>query len=200
MLMATFKDWLAICQNKVPKVPRPGVNIPPVTIKFDKTQDDIRKVTMTILGMGTDILHISRIQKLLLPTIPINKSSSVSPFNNPKAIRFTSRILHPVHELPHYKSLISTSATPHQDIIRYVAGIWSVKESIYKSLDPSLQSQYGGFKQWWKFNDHKGRPVIGGEYLDMVAAEHGSDKEKFWCSVSHDGDVLVSQVVWSRES
>jgi hypothetical protein len=41
VLIATFNDWLAICQNNVPAVPKFGVNIPAVTTRFDKTHDDI---------------------------------------------------------------------------------------------------------------------------------------------------------------
>jgi hypothetical protein len=58
LLIATLRDWLVICQSRVPVVckgvsygfkeiyrehtPRPGVSMPAVTTKFDKTKHDIR--------------------------------------------------------------------------------------------------------------------------------------------------------------
>src|ERR1700750_2643237 len=43
VLMATLRDWLAICQNSVPRVLRLGVSMPAVTTRLDRTKADMRK-------------------------------------------------------------------------------------------------------------------------------------------------------------
>lgn len=154
---------------------------------------------MTILGVGTDIIHLHRIQRLLFSQNKTNLQNTIKlpHLLSPQAHKFTSRILHTKYELPHFQSLIQQGRS-EEEIVRYVAGVWSVKESVFKALDWELQGKYKRFKQWWKVNDQHGRPLINGEYLQFLEREHPEAKEKFWCSVSHDGDVLVSQVVWSR--
>ncbi len=41
-LMATLRVWLVICQKSVPRVPRLGVSMPPVTTRLDMTKQDMR--------------------------------------------------------------------------------------------------------------------------------------------------------------
>lgn len=64
LLMATLRDWLVICQRRVPVVwgwvsygwkgrgggkrtPRPGVSMPAVTTRLDRTKEDIRNGSIT---------------------------------------------------------------------------------------------------------------------------------------------------------
>lgn len=52
MLKAAFNSLLAIFQNKFPAVPNPGVGIPAVTTKLEKTQELVRKGKKTVLPVS----------------------------------------------------------------------------------------------------------------------------------------------------
>lgn len=110
---------------------------------------------MSVLGLGTDVVRILRIARLL---------------EGPKRTRFLDRILHPAEKT----ALVSIS--PAQQL-RYVAGAWAVKEAVFKALDHEKQQVFL-FREWRRDYLH-GRPVVRSEVpleLDFhVSVSHDGD-------------------------
>lgn len=129
-----------------------------------------------VLGLGTDIYKVGRFRAIL----------ERDGLDGTKIGRLCDRVLNSSHELPEFEKL--RSAKDLDGCERLLAGSWSLKEAIYKSLDDEDQKLFA-MNRWWKLNGDRGRPVIGGDYL----AEKRS--EEFKCSVSHDGEYMISTVI-----
>jgi phosphopantetheine--protein transferase-like protein len=129
-----------------------------------------------VLGIGTDLLQVSRIAKI------VAKNGIVSA----KTTRFAQRILHHQHELPKFQGYQSSSDT--SQAIKLLSGSWCVKEALFKSLSPSSQKTFR-MKDWYKYNSSEGIPQIDGIYT----TEHPN--EEFLISISHDSDLITSTVL-----
>ncbi|CAH6718291.1 mitochondrial holo-[acyl-carrier-protein] synthase [[Candida] jaroonii] len=135
----------------------------------------MKKITTT-LGIGVDILKISRFDKM------INKPGRG--LDSLFVEKLGSRILHPIHELPVFKSLLKTQDS--SKVTKYLAGNWAMKEAIYKTLDESDQ-KFFQFNQWFKLYNERGKPDISNDDYHKP--------EEFLLSISHDEDVLVATVL-----
>lgn len=126
---------------------------------------------MPILGIGNDIVKILRFLNIL-------KKHGVS---GKYTGRLARRILHE-EEILRFNRIAKTGSLVQAG--RFLAGSWATKEAIFKSLDTIRQKRFV-FSEWRKENDESGRPQVKG----------GLSNEKFWLSISHDGDYLTAVVV-----
>lgn len=134
---------------------------------------------MAILGVGCDILYLPRIKQML--------QKETKKFNRLTLI--SNKIMHPV-ELQHYHRLLET----HDEgkIIEYFGSIWSIKESIYKSLSFKEQKSLPFFKMcrtYYKINDPKqnNRPLLIKQDGDKGTLHH--------LSLSQDTNYIASYLV-----
>lgn len=103
----------------------------------------------TVVGLGVDIVRISRIARVL------SRESTKT--------RFLKRVLHP--------SELDTFSTLHPDRgAQYVAGSWAAKEAVFKTLDAGDQKTFQ-FKNWYRFSREK-RPFIGCDSVDPLEEFH----------------------------
>ncbi|KAG0301072.1 hypothetical protein BGZ97_002957 [Linnemannia gamsii] len=126
---------------------------------------------MGILGIGVDILHMPRLKQVI----------------SRRPDRFLTRILTKAElaDLEKLKTELD-GEIDHDRAIRFVGARWALKEATYKALTPRLKLT------WQDVTVYKdqGKPC-----LDIP------EKEKFGigtahCSVSHDGEYLVAQVLF----
>lgn len=111
--------------------------------------------TMSVLGLGVDIVRISRISRLLA-----GKSAQ----------KFLQKVLHPV-EIKKYGELNGDRAA------QYVAGSWAAKEALFKTLDFESQKNFQ-FREWYRFLKES-KPFLGKEgYVDgdfLLSISHDGD-------------------------
>ncbi|CDR42108.1 CYFA0S08e03708g1_1 [Cyberlindnera fabianii] len=131
---------------------------------------------MTVLGIGCDVLKISRIASL------VTKHGLGSPF----LTRFGHRVLHK-SELPTYQQLQESKDL--DGVVRHLSGSWALKEAVYKTLDDSVQEKFR-FNEWARGSTSRGRPTI----LSEIYQQHHPNEE-FLASISHDGGILMATVV-----
>ncbi|CAH2354053.1 putative holo-[acyl-carrier-protein] synthase [[Candida] railenensis] len=130
---------------------------------------------MTVLGIGVDIVKISRFNSLLAKDGGKNGKTGTS--------RFIRRVLHP-KELMEFEELRQNDSIEPR--VRYVAGSWAAKEAIFKTLDPKDQKIFQ-FKDWYRYKDSFGKPHIWNDDYN--------EREQFLLSISHDGDTLIANVL-----
>lgn len=123
-----------------------------------------------LVGLGVDVLHISRFSSL------IAHKGLMSSY----VTRLAGRVLHK-SELARFEQHRQQHNVDR--CVKELAGSWCVKEALYKSLDDERQLSFQ-FKHWWREQGPRGRPQIGG----------GRPDEHFLVSVSHDGDVMMASV------
>lgn len=128
---------------------------------------------MTVLGHGVDIVRIERFLRLL------GKNPSGAYVK-----RLTRRIMHEVHEVPHFEAL--RAAGRFEKSVVYLAGTWAIKEAIYKSIDDADQKMFQ-FNRWYRVYGSRGQPIVGSDDFD--------ENEQFLVSVSHDGGTLIASVI-----
>lgn len=131
-----------------------------------------------VLGIGVDILKTSRFHRLLTKQLS-DGSQFVS--------RLSARVLHPVHELPKFEEHWKNNNI--EKCIALIAGSWSAKEAVYKTLDSEVQQVFQ-FKHWYRFYNDRGKPFVGSD-------DYRGDEE-FLISVSHDDGVMVANVIRQR--
>lgn len=131
-----------------------------------------------VLGIGIDILQIDRFHRLLA------KGNG----DNMKYVRrLSARVLHPVHELPAFEQHWNKNDVNH--CVKLIAGSWSAKEAVYKTLDPEIQKEFQ-FKNWYRHYNDRGKPFLGcDDYMP---------DEEFLLSVSHDYGIMVASVIRQR--
>ncbi|KAF9550892.1 hypothetical protein EC957_011439 [Mortierella hygrophila] len=126
---------------------------------------------MGILGIGIDILHLPRLRQVL----------------SRRPDRFLTRVLTKA-ELTDFEQLKTElhGDVAHDRAVRFVGVRWALKEATYKAMTPRHKLT------WQDVTVYKdqGKPCL-----------HISEKEKFGigtahCSVSHDGEYLVAQVLF----
>ncbi|KAK3837066.1 MAG: 4'-phosphopantetheinyl transferase [Linnemannia elongata] len=126
---------------------------------------------MGILGIGIDILHLPRLKQVL----------------SRRPDRFLTRVLTKA-ELTDFEQLKTEihGKVAHDRAVRFVGVRWALKEATYKAMTPRHKLT------WQDVTVYKdqGKPCL-----------HIPEKEKFGigaahCSVSHDGEYLVAQVVF----
>jgi phosphopantetheine--protein transferase-like protein len=131
------------------------------------------KIRSTI-GIGVDIINTNRFRLLFE-----KKTSFVD--------RLSKRILHPSHELPRFQSLYKSNV---DESIRFIAGSWSIKEALFKTLDPDEQEKFN-FNHWYKSYNSNGKPFVSNDNYNC--------DESFLVSVSHDHEMLVANVLRQKE-
>lgn len=136
-------------------------------------QQQQRCSTAMILGIGCDLLKISRIERI------VRRQG----LNGKTLDRFARRILHPVE---HEQFVALRRGDDIAGIVKLLSGSWCCKEAIFKSLDPVSQSTFR-FNRWCKSNDEFGRP--------MISCDDVNNTHQFLVSVSHDGDMIMSTVL-----
>ncbi|TID21928.1 hypothetical protein CANINC_003412 [Pichia inconspicua] len=128
-----------------------------------------------VISIGTDLHRFSRVENIL------KKNGPLISF---KTKRFADRVLNPIHEKPLFQTYVQNN-----DILkcsRLLSTSWCVKEAIYKTLDDVEQANFS-MSHWYKISDERGRPIIGNN--DSIV------KDKFLCSISHDGDLITAFVL-----
>lgn len=131
-----------------------------------------------VLSIGNDIHQMSRFLKIL------KRNGSLEQF---KTKRFSERILNPEFELPKFQEALKNNDIERCAKILSVS--WSIKESIYKTLDNNNQRNFV-MKDWYKTNDERGRPIIGNKKYLL-----NNKGEQFLCSISHDGGFINTVVL-----
>ncbi|KAI7900423.1 4'-phosphopantetheinyl transferase [Cokeromyces recurvatus] len=129
-----------------------------------------------ILGIGVDIVHLSRIAAII---------------SRRGRDRFARRILSPI-ECKEFQLNCSSSSFDDQKQLTYLSSRWCIKEATYKALYPIHKLEW---KQVTSFNlENKGKPEI-----DIVNSEkYGIQKAHL--SLSHDGEYAISQVILEGKS
>ncbi|QLQ81445.1 hypothetical protein HG537_0F02060 [Torulaspora globosa] len=161
------------------------------------------KTGTRILGIGTDIVHLSRFSKLL-QKYPL----SANPNDQDTLIKIARKFMHS-REITKLQ-LIVAGNNNDKHTATYIAGIWAIKESILKAFSsfvpssemPTAQCIYT--KLIYKEKKSNGQPIL---QFDKQFPSIVSDSElKFYdkyiktpgtrpmVSISHDGDYLVSFV------
>ncbi|CDK27918.1 unnamed protein product [Kuraishia capsulata CBS 1993] len=140
-----------------------------------------------IRGLGTDILHVSRIEKIF--------KRGPEPFSISKHVtKLAERVLNPHKELPVFQDYRNQNTdSGFRECVRLFATSWASKEAVYKCLDPAEQRKFS-MAHWYKQNDQHGRPFIIGPQYSKI---HPMDK--FLLSVSHDADLVTATVIRSED-
>ena len=139
---------------------------------------------MGIIGVGVDIVHISRIVSLVARRTPA---------------KFASRILSPSEfrewEIlsPPTTSTSTSNVTPRnsnpigEEWVRFLVVRWAIKEAAYKALFPS-------HKPTWKELSVSKEPGDGGK--PRVRFGFGRfENVRLHVSVSHDGEYTIANVL-----
>ena len=164
-----------------------------------------------IAGIGTDIVYIPRFYKIF-----ITKYQSNPRFVNKICSKFMHKVelakMQKLQEAEIEQKTISNTTKVPLHII-YAAGVWSVKEAIYKSLDLDEKAEVDKDKGqkvptlflfssiFYKSNNTSGKPIINldANHLEAACVSPGLRSQilrsKFHLSISHDKDYLVSHVV-----
>lgn len=124
-----------------------------------------------ILGMGTDIVEISRIRKLL------RKNSS----------EFLSRV---------YTEKELRESGSKKNSAEYLAGRWAVKEALSKALGCGIGADCN-WKDISTTNDPKGAPKIHLAGLALKTAK-GKGTKKIHVSISHEKNYACSTVILEK--
>lgn len=132
-----------------------------------------------ILGVGIDIVKISRFDRLL-NSKKVNGSSFV--------LRLATRLLNEKHEYGRFLKLRESRNIVNE--AKYLAGAWATKEALFKCLDPEDQKAFE-FRQWYRFYDEQGKPHV-------QCDSYNKDNEQFHLSISHDEDHLIAYVLRER--
>lgn len=160
-----------------------------------------------LLGIGTDIIYLPRINKLL-QKYAVNPELPRSRF-----YKIAKKFMHPV-ELSKLESLLKQRDIADAKVVTYVGGIWAAKESTYKALScfvphnmiPPAQSVYT--RLVYKTNQGNGVPVLrfderfdtdpwtGSKFYKQYIEGPGT---KPLISISHDRDYLISFVTLMTE-
>lgn len=135
---------------------------------------------MSIAGIGTDLLKTSRIAGIV--TGPSKKLD-----------RFITRILHQV-EIERFDKIKTEDISSKT---RFLASSWSSKEALYKSLDEKRQRQFE-MKHWYRAS--AGGKDQKGHLHEILSDNFKQPNEKFWLSISHDGDYTSAFVVRTVEN
>lgn len=153
---------------------------------------------MNVLGIGTDIVHLPRIARIIAKYGPSSGSSSL--------YRITKKFMAEPERLK-FQTLLteSNSDLNIQKAVRYMAGVWATKESLLKALScyvpvselPPAQTVYS--KLFCKTNLSSGVPIVQilgdfpvrcPEYNDFYYNYIFRNLEAL-ISISHDRDYLI---------
>lgn len=154
-----------------------------------------------ILGIGTDIVHIPRFQRLL-QRYPFQTDGG----NKQSFFKIARKYMHPYELRKIQRIADEPNSTPR--LILYAAGIWGIKESVLKALScfvpaedmPTAQFIYT--KLIFKKSSVEGRPILqfddpmgsalSGEEADFYRRYIKAPSTRPLVSVSHDGEYLVT--------
>lgn len=135
---------------------------------------------MSLVGIGTDLLRTSRIAGI------VTGSSK-------RLDRFVTRVLHKV-EIERFHKI---NAEDVSSKTRFLASSWSSKEALYKSLDEERQRQFE-MKHWYRASS--GGKDQKGHRHEILSDSLKYPNEKFWLSISHDGDYTSAFVVRTMDN
>ncbi|SCV05803.1 LANO_0H15522g1_1 [Lachancea nothofagi CBS 11611] len=169
-----------------------------VTLRSIASLDSSALLHRTVLGIGTDLVHLPRFTKIVGKCTPI--------LENKRMDRLLGKFMHTV-ELCRLKEMLK-DGDGVQNMTRYIAGVWATKEAVYKSLAsqnlastmPPARIIYT--KLCYKINDTDGSPKVMidknfatayPEFMRCLIAD-----TEFLISLSHDQDYLVSYVCHVR--
>ncbi|KAF9171992.1 hypothetical protein BGX21_006642 [Mortierella sp. AD011] len=126
---------------------------------------------MTILGIGVDILHLPRIQRILLS----------------RPDRFITRILTDI-EQQEFRAIQESvgGEIDHQQLVRFVGARWALKEACYKAMFPHHKLTW----QDVSVVKENGKPCL--QILEKARFGIGNTH----ATVSHDGEYLIGQVLF----
>ncbi|CAK7892654.1 hypothetical protein CAAN1_01S11056 [[Candida] anglica] len=141
----------------------------------------MKKGYSTVLGLGIDIVQISRFSSLLSKGDGLQSSYTR---------RFAQRVLHSKRELPEFEALILKGDI--EPCVRYLSGSWAAKEAVFKTLDLEDQKSFQ-FKDWYRFKQNS-KPFIQSDIYSKQKSE------EFLHSSSHDGGVLIATVLRQKWS
>ncbi|KAI9230790.1 MAG: 4'-phosphopantetheinyl transferase [Piptocephalis tieghemiana] len=126
---------------------------------------------MAILGIGIDLVHIPRILHILTRAPG-------------RAELFSRRILTEREQL---KAKAEPLNKDPVSFARYLALRWAAKEAAYKAAYPSCRLSWKEVEIVKAHQDPKPMLLFHPRYHDRVCKSH--------LSISHDGDLLIAQVL-----
>jgi phosphopantetheinyl transferase (holo-ACP synthase) len=166
--------------------------------------------------IGTDILHLPRLYRLLTAPSNPRKSFARSPLS-----RFVSKLLTPTeqgrlsHKYPQWRAFYNLSGTEtllpgipvqgsgnvlnekeREGIVRWLGGRWCVKEAARKAVGAGQV----GWKDVWTRIEPGGRVecAIRTKRLDIEPQDSSARLAR--CSISHDGEYVTAVVMAVEES
>ncbi|QLL30950.1 hypothetical protein HG536_0A07650 [Torulaspora globosa] len=162
------------------------------------------KAGSRVLGIGTDIVHLSRFSKLLQKyPLSVASASEQGTF-----IKIAKKFMHS-REIANLQLLVSeTNNDKHT--ATYIAGIWAIKESVLKAFSsfvpgpemPTAQCIYT--RLIYKEKKSSGRPILRFDEQFLATASDSelqfyhkyikTPKTRPIVSISHDEDYLVTFV------
>ncbi|KAI9348981.1 4'-phosphopantetheinyl transferase [Zopfochytrium polystomum] len=129
-----------------------------------------------IVGIGTDIVSLSRIQALLMRTAPG---------------RFAARILSP-RELADFRGRFSGPVGARR-VVQFLGGRFAAKEAAFKAMQPHFHL---GWSQVSVLSSASGKPTLVLEREVLASQRIGAAH----VSISHDGDYAIAHVVLEGEA
>lgn len=156
----------------------------------------IRSCKYGAIGVGTDIVYIPRFSRLLRKYPTELKDSKFWKIANKFMHSYEKKVL----------SQILIERHSHLRAVQYISGVWSIKESIYKSLStqsdkdclPPAQVIYT--KLCYRDKDMENKPIIVIDQNSFISCGYSDfynnhiKGTKFLLSISHDQDYLISFV------
>ncbi|KAF9106300.1 hypothetical protein BGX27_009244 [Mortierella sp. AM989] len=126
---------------------------------------------MTILGIGVDILHLPRMERILLR----------------RPSRIITRVLTNI-EQQEFRALQESvgGKINHQDLVKFVGARWALKEACYKAMFPHHKLTW----QDVSVLKENGKPCLD------IPEKTRFGIGKTHATVSHDGEYLIGQVLF----
>ncbi|KAJ9068140.1 hypothetical protein DSO57_1031673 [Entomophthora muscae] len=160
-----------------------------------------------IVGVGTDILKISRISNIVGFTV--NQSNSAllwNPSSINKLTNFSSRILSQnelvrfnIEQMPLIKNHNCETPPNYSSIINFLAKRWAVKEALYKALFPK-------YKLTWKeveLLSLNGKPEIAYHKITPLRKTTHEcldfSQLRTHVSISHDSGLIIAFAVVEKK-
>ena len=144
---------------------------------------------MNVVGIGTDIVHLPRIARIIAKYGRSSGSSSM--------YRITKKFMAGPERL-RFQTLLTenNSELDMRNAVRYMAGVWATKESLLKALScyvpvselPPAQTIYS--KLFCKKNLSSGVPIV--QILEDFPTKCPEYKDFYYNYIFHDLEALIS--------
>ena len=131
-----------------------------------------------IIGIGTDIVHLPRIARILAQ----------------RETRFLARAFHPDEIMTYRQRLQSTRSDSAVSLsaVRFVASRWAAKESVYKALGGQWRIPFPDI--WIRQRDGDAKPEIA-LVNDSAVRASALGVAAWHVSLSHDGEYAIAMVI-----